>query len=492
MCIRTKCYDRSVRNVFKYLRLTNVGVNIVLRNMTWQEKDAIIYFDTIYKACENTLISIQEMNPQLHLRKVGHNQDFGYSLPCTHSEILNAFSQTISRLMYDGYKPKLAIFDAIVSLPGVRFPFERLAKLCKEYGILSLIDGAHGIGQIPLNMNQVDPDFFVSNCHKWLYTPRGCAVFFVPKRNQHLIRTSLPTSHGFIPSSKGVAEYSQNTKSDFIKLFQYTATIDNSPYYCVPAACNFREKLCGGEEAIYNHIRNIAQRGADILASVLGTEVMDDLDPGEGLKAMGSYEGGDRRAGNWDGWSGGLRDCAMANVLLPIKIAGNRRQGSLALGPGGAGSGGGLTLGLGGGRKFSAGYSSPQRSPSFPPDQLPWTDAHRSSSPTRTSEDNGPIIVRKTDLSTHITWMLKTLVNEFQTNVQIFEYNNKVWTRISGQIYLELKDFEWLGGVLKGLCERVRMGESLRTDAMSAWKQRTQSTIDLEALGQGIANFNVS
>jgi hypothetical protein len=58
--------------------------------------------------------------------------------------------------------------------------------------------------------------------------------------------------------------------------------------------------------------------------------------------------------------------------------------------------------------------------------------------------------------------MEKTLVDEFNTFVAIYEYEGKLWTRISGQIYLELKDFEWLAGVLKALLERIRSGESLR------------------------------
>ncbi|KAI1611421.1 selenocysteine lyase [Exophiala viscosa] len=452
-----------------FVQNATTGVNTILRNLQFKEKDCIIYFDTIYGACEKTLASIVETNPQLHLRKVGHGQDFGYALPCTHPEILNSLSQTISRVLYDGYNPRVCIFDTIVSLPGVRFPFERITKMCKEYGILSLIDGAHAVGMIPLNMAQLDPDFFVSNCHKWLYTPRGCAVLHVPKRNQHLIRTTFPTSHGYTPpadaSSKIRNPLPPTEKSPFVNLFQFVATADNAPYYCVPAAINFRQNLCGGEEAIYNYIRDIAQRGADLLAMVLGTEVMDDLDQGHGLKTMGSYEASDRREGGRVGWSGGLRDCAMANVLLPITIQGATSRGSISMGPGGAGSAGGLSPAL---RQASYGFPSggnsvqPPRSAAVgnmlgEPRTLSVSPLHSPSLPSA-----GPTVVQEADVATHKAWMERTLVDEYNTFVAIYEYDGRLWTRVSGQIYLELKDFEWLGEVLKSLCERVRSGESMR------------------------------
>ncbi|EXJ63916.1 hypothetical protein A1O7_00251 [Cladophialophora yegresii CBS 114405] len=455
------------------------GVNTVLRNLQYKEKDCIIYFDTIYGAIEKTLASIVETNPQLQLRKVGHGQDFAYSLPCTHSEILNALSQTISRVLYDGLNPKVCVFETIVSLPGVRFPFERITKMCKEYGILSLIDGAHGVGQIPLNLSQLDADFFVSNCHKWLYTPRGCAVFHVPKRNQHLIRTTFPTSHGFVPQSSSSIRnpLPPTEKSAFVNLFQFVATADNAPYYCVPAALNFRQNLCGGEEAIYNYIRDIAQRGADLLAMLLGTEVMDDMDAGYGLRTMGSYEASDKREGGRIGWAGGLRDCAMANILLPITIVGAYSRGSISMGPGGAGSAGGLSPAL---RQSSYGFPSANtlsqmRSPSASSGNL-LGEPRRSTSPLNSPSlhSSGPIIIQEADVPIHRAWMEKTLVDEFNTFVAIYEYDGKLWTRISGQIYLELKDFEWLGGVLKSLCERVRMGESLRGRAKTPEIDRVQ------------------
>ena len=380
--------------------------------------------------------------------------------------------------------------------------------MCKEYGILSVIDGAHAVGQIPLNLSVLDADFFVSNCHKWLYTPRGCAMLHVPKRNQHMIRTTYPTSHGFVPH--GAPDIRQvlppTDKSEFVNLFQFVATSDNSPYYCVPAALNFRQNLCkGGEEGIYDYIRDIAQRGADLLALLLGTEVMDEKDEGRGLKTMGSLEASDRREGK--NWAGSLRDCAMSNVLLPIHIEGANTVGSIAAGPGGAGSAGGLSHLHGQGRKNSYGFPLAGYSPSsmpvpnaLEPPGAPWMrgeliNASPQGSPSLSPAAAGPIIIQKADLARHVAWMEKTLVYEYNTFVAIYEYNGKLWTRISGQIYLELRDFEWLGGVLKSLCERVRMNESMRSptqmaeDRLSRAKTRGGSgmSVDLEALGRSVS-----
>lgn len=53
---------------------------------------------------------------------------------------------------------KVAIIDTISSMPALRLPFEKLIGLCHQYGCFSLIDGAHGVGAIPIDL-KVRPCF---------------------------------------------------------------------------------------------------------------------------------------------------------------------------------------------------------------------------------------------------------------------------------------------------------------------------------------------
>lgn len=68
--------------------------------------------------------------------------------PLNDSEILDLIRTTIEREEQgqEG-RIRLAIIDAIVATPGVRFPFEAAVKLVQGYGILAMVDGAHSLGR---------------------------------------------------------------------------------------------------------------------------------------------------------------------------------------------------------------------------------------------------------------------------------------------------------------------------------------------------------
>jgi selenocysteine lyase/cysteine desulfurase len=135
------------------------GINTVLRNIVFRDGDVIVYFSTVYGAVDKTVISLSETSPVRGLK-------IGYQYPITDDELVGRFLKTVKKAKVDGLNVRVTIFDTIVSLPGIRFPFERLVEASRKEGVLSLVDGAHGIGQIPIDLGKLQPDFFISNCHK--------------------------------------------------------------------------------------------------------------------------------------------------------------------------------------------------------------------------------------------------------------------------------------------------------------------------------------
>lgn len=123
--------------------------------------------------------------------------------------------------------------------------------------------------------------------------PRGCAVLYVPFRNQKLITTTIPTSWGYeTPEERA----KMDPREYFSRLFDKVSTIDNTPYCCVPLALKFRSSVCGGEAAIRAYCEVIARKGGDRMAEILNTEV------------LGSPESSFRR-------------CCFVNVRLPLTLS---------------------------------------------------------------------------------------------------------------------------------------------------------------------------
>jgi len=232
--------------------------------------------------------------------------------------------------------------------------------------------------QVCLNSGQDSLSTRFAYHTRWLYTPRACAIFYVPLRNQHLIRSSVPTSHGFEAVTKddldGIASISQ-AQGRFADQFKWLATVDQTPYLCVPEAIRFRTEVCGGEERIRDYCLDLAREGGRVIANILGTEVMENTQ-----QTLGK--------------------CSFTNIRLPLEF--------------------------------------------FPSD---FRDAPASQA---LDAIDGPTIVK---------WLMERAMCEYDTWIPGKFYGEAAWVRLSAQIYLEMKDFEWAATVLLSLCKRVVSGE---------------------------------
>jgi len=55
---------------------------------------------------------------------------------------------------------------------------------------------------------------------------------------------------------------------------------------------------------------------------------------------------------------------------------------------------------------------------------------------------------------------LQRAVKDYDTMIPTKFYAGAIWSRLSGQIYLEVEDFEWAANSLQEMCQRVMKGES--------------------------------
>ncbi|RYO89842.1 hypothetical protein DL766_006566 [Monosporascus sp. MC13-8B] len=103
------------------------GVNTVLRNLAYEEGDVLLYFNTIYGACLKTAESVGEITP-LKARSI----DIAY--PISDDEIVRLFREAVTAVRAQGKNAKLAMFDTVLTFPGMRFPWEALVDTCRELG----------------------------------------------------------------------------------------------------------------------------------------------------------------------------------------------------------------------------------------------------------------------------------------------------------------------------------------------------------------------
>jgi len=121
----------------------------------------------------------------------------------------------------------------ITSPTAIIFPIEEIIQRARESGILTIIDGAHVPGQIPLHLDSLGADFYGGNLHKWLCAPKGAGFLYARPEMQHLLKP-LVVSWGY--------ESETPSGSNFIDYNEWWGTRDHSAFLSVPAAIRFQKE----------------------------------------------------------------------------------------------------------------------------------------------------------------------------------------------------------------------------------------------------------
>lgn len=237
-----------------YVVNATYGVNVAAYALALSLKpgDEVLTTDHEYGACDRAW--------EQHIAGSGARivrQTLGLPLPSM---------QEVTERIWAGVteKTKVLFVSHITSATGALIDIKTLCARARAHGgIVTVIDGSHAPGQIPLDLSEIDADIYTANCHKWMCTPKGSGFLWVRKALQENFKP--------LTVSWGAAGDTLRT-SDFIDEHEYLGTRDLSAFLTVPAGI---EWMSG------NNWREVQERGQQLRA-----ETMDKLIAIDGIVSL--------------------------------------------------------------------------------------------------------------------------------------------------------------------------------------------------------------
>jgi isopenicillin-N epimerase len=145
------------------------------------------------------------------------------SLPVANeAEIVDAVWSRVSA------RTRVLFLSHYTSSTAMRLPVEELCRRAREAGVCTVIDGAHVPGHLPLNLRELDVDFYSANCHKWLCAPKGAGFLYVRRELQRDVHPLL-ISWGY-----------EGDDPPFVARHEKQGTVDPSAYLTVPHAIDWQ------------------------------------------------------------------------------------------------------------------------------------------------------------------------------------------------------------------------------------------------------------
>lgn len=218
------------------------GVNAILRSFPFEPRDEILVTSLGYGGVNNVVQYVCDSTGATMRTILMPGPD---SLPIDHVRaVANAL----------GDRTRVCVVDHITSQTALVLPVRDIADVCRDAGVLLLVDGAHAPGAINLDIESLGADWYVANLHKWAFAPRSCGVLWAAphvRENLHPVTISWGYTHGL------AAE------------FDLLGTRD--PSACLAAPFAFDLLMQWGGAGLMSHNHAMVWRAAQRLSARWGT-----------------------------------------------------------------------------------------------------------------------------------------------------------------------------------------------------------------------------
>ncbi len=197
------------------------AINIIAKSFRLEPGDEILTTNHEYGAMDRTW--------NYYCQKAGANyvqQEIPLGIQ-TKEAFIEAFWQGYS------HKTKAIFISQITSMTATIFPVAEICERAKQLGLITIVDGAHVPGHIPLDLSKLKADIYTGACHKWMMTPKGCSFLYVTQEFQNDFDPLL-ISWGFEAEVPG--------KSKFLDYHQLQGTRDYSAFLTLPKAIEYMKE----------------------------------------------------------------------------------------------------------------------------------------------------------------------------------------------------------------------------------------------------------
>ncbi|MBC8312523.1 MAG: aminotransferase class V-fold PLP-dependent enzyme [Candidatus Marinimicrobia bacterium] len=196
------------------------AINEVMRSIPLIDGDEVLSSTHEYGALDKAWDFICKKRGATHVKA-----DIPNPIP-SKAAFIDAFVSAITS------RTKVIFISHITSSTGLIFPIEEIIKIAQQKNIMTIVDGAHVPGHIPLDLTNLGADIYTGTCHKWLLCPKGTSFLFVKKELQHQIEP-LIVSWGY--------ENPEFSRTPFQNNHLWQGTRDISPFLTIPKAIEFRD-----------------------------------------------------------------------------------------------------------------------------------------------------------------------------------------------------------------------------------------------------------
>ena len=210
-----------------YVPNATTGLNMVARSLPLAQGDEVLTTNHEYGALDRTWRFICEKRGAKY---INHPLPLPVTSPEEAVEVLWSGVTERTRVLF---------LSHITSPTALILPIGQLMDKARRAGILTVVDGAHGPGQVPVNLGLLAPDIYAANLHKWTCAAKGSAFVFARKDVQPLLEP-LVVSWGWEPEQTTLLSLDTAHVSPFVLQQEWQGTRDIAAYLSVPAAIQFQ------------------------------------------------------------------------------------------------------------------------------------------------------------------------------------------------------------------------------------------------------------